>query len=268
MQLDGARAIVTGAGSGIGSELARQLAARGARVLLAGRREAPLRAVRDALPQPSRHGIVAADLTDAEGRAAVVRAARNAERLDLLVNNAGQLSAGRFEALEDADVGRLLAVNLAAPALLTRDLLGLLRRSDRARVLNVGSMFGEIGHPYFALYSASKFGLRGLSEALRRELGPEGIAVSYAAPRATRTALAGSFQPLVGPFGMRLDSPESAARRIVAGLLRDARDIPAPAPERLFLWVQRLLPGLVDAALAAKAARPAARAAATAIDGR
>jgi len=144
--------------------------------------------------------------------------------------------------------------NLFAPAALTRDCLPLLRRS-RGRVVNIGSMFGDIGYPLFSLYSATKFGLRGLSDALRRELAPDGIGVTYVAPRATRTESVPEFSRLIEPFGMKLDAPELVARQTWDAVVRGARSVYPRGMERLFVLLQRLAPGVIDAGLARQLSR-------------
>lgn len=251
MLLEGRSIVITGAGSGIGRALAIALAKRGARVILVGRRSAALAETAVQLPAGARSLTVPADITTAAGRALVVESCRN-DGLDILINNAGIVASGLLSDLGDAELQRLVATNVAAPIALIRDLLPLLHLSDRPRVVNIGSVFGDIGHPYFAAYCASKFALRGLSDALRRELAADGIGVTYAAPRATRTAAADGFQDLVAPFAMVLDEPAAVAARIVAGIENEADTIYPRGPERLFVWLQRLLPGVIDRALAAK----------------
>jgi len=255
MQLENAVALVTGAGSGIGRAIAVEAARRGMRVVLVGRRVKPLFATRNALDgapcllQP-------ADITSAADRARLADAV--AERfgaLDLLVNNAGLVHTGAVAACDDAALERLLATNVTAPIALVRDLLPLLRRSAGARVLNVGSMFGDVGFPYFVAYSATKFALRGFSDALRRELAGDGIGVTYAAPRATRTPAADGFAHLVGPMRMTLDPPERVARQLLEGVRRDARSVYPRGPERLFVLLARLAPRLIDRNLGMLAAR-------------
>ncbi|MFC3676237.1 SDR family oxidoreductase [Ferrovibrio xuzhouensis] len=259
MRLDGARVLVTGAGSGIGRALAIALAARGARLVLNGRREAALAATQALLPIPANAVIVAADITTAAGRDALFQACTTPGGLDLLVNNAGVVISGRFADLTDADMSRLFATNVIAPMALTRQLLPLLQLSSQARIVNIGSVFGDIGHPLFAGYCASKFALRGLSDALRRELAAVGIGVTYAAPRATRTAAADGFADLMQPFDMAMDMPETIAAQIVAAVAQDRDRIYARGAERLFVLMQRLLPQLVDRALIGKYRRFAAR---------
>ena len=107
--------------------------------------------------------------------------------LDVLVNNAGVIAIGPLAYATDEEFELVMATNVVAPLALTREMLPLLRRATPSRVVNVGSMFGDIAYPLFAAYSASKFALRGLSIALRRELRSYGIGVTYAAPRATKT---------------------------------------------------------------------------------
>jgi len=124
----------------------------------------------------------------------------------------------------------------------------MLRRSKHPRIVNVGSMFGDIAFPLFAVYSATKFGLRGLSDALRRELKAEKIGVTYAAPRAVRTPASNEFSALIEPFSMKLDAPEKVAHRIWRGALRGKRTI-YPWPERLFIYAQQFLPRAVDGGL-------------------
>jgi short-subunit dehydrogenase len=104
-------------------------------------------------------------------------------------------------------------------------------------------MFGDIAYPLFSAYSASKFGLRGLSIALRRELKQVGVGITYAAPRATNTDAAGALARLVSP---RLDDPAKVARDIWAAVARDADSVYAKGPERLLVLVQQLFPGLID----------------------
>lgn len=243
--------LITGAGAGIGRALAQEAARRGYAPILAGRRPEPLEETALTLPVAAR--IVVADILTPEGRRALAAAA--GDRLDVLINNAGLVEVGPLAGQEDAAISRLIETNLTAPILLTRDLLPALRRA-KGRVVNVGSVFGDIAYPYFAAYSASKFGLRGFSDALRRELSGEGVSVTYAAPRATRTGAAGAFGHLVEPLQMTLDTPEAAAARIWQAIARGEREAFPRGKERLFVLVQRLFPRLVDASVGAQARHP------------
>lgn len=255
MRLDGKVALVTGAGSGIGAALATELSRRGARPILLGRTRETLERTRAGLADPANAEILCTDLADAAERAAV---ARQIGALDVLVNNAGVVAAAPLMQQSDDDWRQMLEINLLAPMSLTRALLPRLAAS-KGRVVNVGSMFGDIAFPFFAAYSATKFGLRGWSEGLRRELAPRGIGVTYAAPRGARTAAADGFAGLAEAFAMTLDPPEAVARLIVDGIRRDARDIYPRGPERLFVLIQRLFPRLIDNALVRRTAKAAGR---------
>ena len=205
--------------------------------------------------------VLPADITTPDGRASITQAVAETG-LDILINNAGMVPSGTADTADDAQIAATLALNLAAPMALTRDLLGALTAS-RGQVVNVGSVFGDIGFPYFALYSASKFALRGWSDALRRELAPRGIAVTYLAPRATRTDATQGFDALIGPMAMTLDSPDAVAAHAWRAITARRREQMPASRERLFVALQRLRPGLIDRVLMRLARDPAVIAAAT-----
>lgn len=247
MQLEGAVALITGAGSGIGRALAQELSRRGCRVLLLGRRAGELNNTRQMLARPDLAECLPLDLADSEQRGLLAgKVAALTSHLDLLINNAGVVAAGDFATQPEQDWRTMIEVNLLAPMVITQGVLPLLKASGQGRVVNVGSMFGDIAFPCFAAYSASKFALRGWSEALRRELAGDGIGVTYCAPRGTRTAAADGFARYVQAFRMTLDTPEAVAAHLVAGIAREARDIYPMGPERLFALIQRLFPRLID----------------------
>lgn len=254
MLLEKRSIVVTGAGSGIGRAIALAGADRGAQLVLIGRRQAALQETAALLPAGACWNLVTADITSAQGRAEIVNACRR-HGIDILINNAGVVASGLLSGLKDEDLVRIVMTNVAAPVALTRDLVPLLKLSDRPRIVNIGSVFGDIGHPYFAAYCASKFAIRGFSDALRRELTADGIGVTYAAPRATRTPAAEGFHDLVAPFAMKLDDPAVVAARIMKGIEAEASIIYPGGPERLFIWLQRLFPAVIDRVLGEKSRR-------------
>ncbi len=205
MQLDGKLAVITGAGSGIGRALAMEAAGRGVHVALTGRRREALQQTLLKLPGTG-HFIVSGDVTNADDRAALMEVIGDRwGKLDLLVNNAGVVPVGPLAQITDNELHAVIETNLFAPMALARHAVPLLRRGDGARVVNIGSVLGDIPYPLFAAYSATKSGLRGFSIALRRELAPLGIGVTYAAPRATRTPASRPLQALIEPFNMKLE---------------------------------------------------------------
>ncbi len=251
-------ALITGAGSGIGRALALRAGADGYHLVLVGRTEAPLRETAAMAKAPSTQ-IVIADITDAQGRRKIAQAA--GEGLDLLINNAGALKVGPITGLTEAQAATMLNTNILGPVLLCRDLTPALARR-RGRIVNIGSMFGTIAFPYFAVYSATKFALRGLSDGLRREMAGKGISVTYVAPRATRTAALAEFDAFVEPFAMKLDPPEKVADTAWRGIIKGRRTVYPGLAERVFVALQHLVPGLIDRALIKQAFAPDAQRAA------
>jgi NAD(P)-dependent dehydrogenase (short-subunit alcohol dehydrogenase family) len=255
MRLEGKRALITGAGSGIGRALAIEAARLGMTVALCGRRTDALYKTLTLMEPSGRHLRLQGDITDPAVRRGLRDYLwRHWGGLDVLVNNAGIVAVGPLTHTTDGELERVMATNVIAPAALSREMLPLLRHTAPSRIVNVGSMFGDIPYPLIATYSASKFALRGLSIALRRELKSSGIGVTYAAPRGTKTDAAHAFDPLIGPMQMRLDDPERVAAQIWRAVAQDADSAYAKGPERLFVLVQKLLPKLVDRSIAAQMA--------------
>jgi short-subunit dehydrogenase len=246
--------LITGAGSGIGRALSVEAAQRGMVVALCGRRETALEATNALLGPGSKHLIIPADITNPQDRGRIVEIIGNQwKALDVLVNNAGVVEGGALEKFDDDAITRTFLTNVIAPMALTRDLMPLLAAARPSRVVNIGSVFGDIAYPRFSGYSASKFALRGFSNALRREWKKIGIGVTYAAPRATRTDAAVAFDELIANANMNLDAPAEVARRIWRSVMRGDDSIYPPAPERIYVLIQRVFPRLIDWALSRQA---------------
>jgi len=237
------RALLTGASGGIGREIGRALAPHCDDLLLVGR-DAGRLAESAAAAGPCARTLIA-DLATPQGRDAAVLPGIN-----LLINNAG---AGEFAWLEgqsDAALSRIIETNVLAPMLLTRRLLPELGRRPEAWIVNVGSIMGYLGYPGHAAYCASKFALRGFSEALRRELADSAVRVLYLAPRATRTAMNGAgLCALNAELGVAMDEPAAVARELLRLLERPRPERLLGMPEKLFARLNQVLPGLVDRAL-------------------
>lgn len=252
MKIAHARTILTGANGGIGSATALALAQGGARLLLVGRQAAALaRLAHQVEAGGGEAHVVSADVAQAEAHERVVQEAqRLLGGVDLLINNAGLLDFTPFEGQDPRALEQLLQVNVVAPIALTRAVLPLLLAQGRGRIVNVGSIFGSIGFPYFAAYSASKFALRGFSEALRRELHGSGIGVTYVAPRATRTALNSSaVNDMNAALKVATDAPETVGAAIARAIEKDRKDVYLGRAEAFFVRLNALLPRWVDAGL-------------------
>ena len=250
MQPEQKLVLVTGAGSGIGRELCIEASRRGMAVAMCGRRQDALEATGALLGQAAPNLIIPADITRPEDRRLIVdRIANERGALDILINNAGIVEGGPLETFDDDTLARTFQTNIIAPMALTRDLFPLLIAAKPSRVVNVGSIFGDIGYPEFTCYSATKFALRGFSIALRREWRKKGISVTYAAPRATKTDAAAAFASLIAKTKMNMDPPEQVARQIWRAIASGHDSVYAPAPERIYVLIQRLFPSIIDRSL-------------------
>jgi len=249
MQILDKRVILTGAGGGIGSRLAGLLASAGARITAVDLNPAALEPLQAA--HPEQITAVTADITDAAQRRRIVSVALQAHGgIDILVNAAGINPFGVFAEQDEALLQKTLEINMLAPVMLTRAVLPVLLQQGSGQIVNIGSTFGSIGFAWFAAYSASKFALRGFSQALRRELADTGIGVSYIAPRAVKTALnSAQVYDMAQVVKMNMDDPDRVAVRILEAIRQRRKECYIGFPESLFVRINAVLPGLVDRAL-------------------
>ncbi len=237
-------AVVTGASSGIGAQLARDLAARGARVALVARRADRLAALADELGA-DRALPVACDVADrAAVEAAVARVRARWDRVDLLVNAAGVARHGLFKDERPETFVRLMETNYLGVVWAIRAVLPVMRRAGQGWIVNVSSVAGKLGQPDEAAYTASKFAVTGLSEALVSEFAPLGIHVMTVYPALVRTEM---FTPEI-----LARMPERATRTFVdppvltaallRGLERGAFEVTVPRYVGIAYLVRLLFP--------------------------
>ncbi|RLA45437.1 MAG: short chain dehydrogenase [Gammaproteobacteria bacterium] len=249
MKLSGKTALLTGATGGTGSAIARALAKEDVRLILIGRNSEKLAQLRQQLGG-SEHLTLATDLTRAEGRRALREMAAE-YGIDLLINNAGVNQLALLEQVSDAELATMIETNLAVPMRLCRDLLPLLEARSESAIVNVGSILGSIGYAGSVSYCATKFGLRGFSEALRRELADRSVQVVYFAPRATTTPFnSDKMVAMNEALGTTVDSAEEVAASLLDTLRQQKpHNRYLGWPEKFFVRVNGLLPKLVDKAL-------------------
>lgn len=193
LDLTNRRGIITGGGQGIGRALALEFGRRGGHLLLIGRQQDTLtETARLIAAEGGTTEIMVEDLTLAGAVQRIAERVSSWTTVDLLVNNAGNVRAGRLELTSDVDIRSMIDLNLTAPILLTKALLPMLRESGKMRgsiLLNIASGIALVGIPFYAVYGATKSGIAQFGEALRRELIGTGVHVATAYPGATDTAM-------------------------------------------------------------------------------
>jgi short-subunit dehydrogenase len=252
MRIDGKRFLITGASGGIGRAIVEKLLDEGAYALLVGRDRTTLQRAADRVdPAGDRTLVFACDLVKSADRAQLCAVASSWQGgVDVLINNAGVTSFAPFATQSSDGLERIIDTNLVVPMDLSRRLLPHFSRKPEARIVNIGSVFGNIGFACNTAYSASKFGLRGFSEALRRELGGTSVSVLYFAPRATRTQFnSAAVDALNAQLRNAVDDPAEVASRLVHALRKDRHEYIVGWPEKLFASLNAVVPRIVDRAL-------------------
>ncbi|MCJ2078389.1 SDR family NAD(P)-dependent oxidoreductase [Methylobacterium sp. WL30] len=254
--LENRTALITGAASGIGRALAVGLAARGCNLALADRNVAGLeeteRLIATNRVRISRHPLDVADRDAIAALPAAVEAAHGG--LDVLINNAGVALGGTFEDVTEADFEWLFEINFWGVVRMTRAFLPLLRAQPEARIVNLSSLYGLIAPPGQTAYSASKFAVRGFSQALRHELAGTAIGVTVVHPGGVATSVADSARL---PAHMTAEeaargraaanrmlklAPERAAEIILAAVERRQGRVLVGSDAKLIALIERLVP--------------------------
>jgi uncharacterized protein len=231
-------AVVTGASSGIGAATARRLAAEGFEVVCAARRVERI----EALAAEIGGRAIAADLSAPDGPERLVAAVGD---VDVLVHSAGLSQSGEITALAPAEIDELLDVNLRAPIMLARLLAEPMAARGTGHLAFVSSLQGKTAGPYSALYTATKFGLRGFSLALRLDMADHGVGVSCISPGFVRDAGMFADSGASLPPGVRTVTPDAVAAAIVVAIERNRAEVDAaPLPLRAGARVAGLTPVL------------------------
>jgi short-subunit dehydrogenase len=226
MNLQGKRALITGGSSGIGFAIAEAMLAKGAQIVITGRRPDVLSSAAERLRAGGgRVDYVAADVSTEKGRETTLKfALEKLGGLDVLVNNAGGVRAGRLENTTEAEIRTMVEVDLVAPILLTRAALPKLRASTNGLVVNITSGIALVAAPFYATYAGVKSGLAKFGESLRRELNGEGVHVMTVYPGATDTPMMSSSR--AGPeLGFTHEPAAAVADAVIAGIEEDAFEV-------------------------------------------
>lgn len=218
MEIKGSRILLTGATGGLGHEIARRLSGRGGHLILSGRRAEVLEPLAAELGAE----LIASDLNDREAVAALVA---DVGSVDVLVANAAVPASGPLLDYEVDQIDRALDVNLRAPIMLAHALAPAMVVRGRGQLVFISSLSGKTGQAGSALYSATKFGLRGFAQGLRGDLGPQGVGVSTVFPGFIRDA--GMFHNSKAdlPRTVGTSTPEQVADAVERAILRDRAEI-------------------------------------------
>ncbi len=244
LQLAGSTALVTGATGGIGDAIARALSGRGARLLVTGRRQAEL----TRLSQDVGAEAIVCDLSVAEDVQRLAQAALDA-RVDVLVANAALPATGSLRELTQAQVDRMLDVNLRAPIALARALMPAMLERGHGHLVFISSISGKVASPESSLYNATKFGLRGFALGLREDVRGSAVGVSVIAPGFIRDAGMFAKTSVKLPPGVGTRTPRDVAAAVLRAIDTDRAEVDvAPLGVRAGAWFGSVAPGMAGRA--------------------
>jgi short-subunit dehydrogenase len=253
--LAGKRAILTGASSGIGWELAVQLARDNVRLIVCARREERLRDLKaEVESQGGTIEFVAGDITDPSVRKTLVQTCvREFGGVDILINNAGIGAMGRFDAAKPDRIRQIFEVNFFAITDLISEALPELKKGSDSIIVNISSVLGHRAAPLKSEYCASKFALHGFSDAIRAELTKDNIDLLLVSPSTTDSeffdqAIEDNTKKNWKSRGAM--SPDVVAAKSIRAIKKGKHEIILTHGGRFLVWLDRLVPSLANKILA------------------
>ena len=251
--------LLIGATGGIGQAIATQLCAHNQPVILVGRNAQTLtylaKTLAKAYPDIPLLSL-SCDLSSRASQIQLIAALRETVQdcgnvIDTVILNAGINDFALLTDQSDEIIEQMMLVNVAYPLQLIKRLLPMLMiQQSPSQIISIGSTFGSIGYPGFSAYSASKFALRGASEALGREYADTSVKFRYFAPRATKTTMnKNTVVAMNQALKVKMDSPETVAKALVSFISTTKSHQHLGFPERFFAWLNRLFPNIVGNAI-------------------
>jgi short-subunit dehydrogenase len=243
--------VVTGASSGIGRDLAVLLAREGCKVVLCARNLEKLNLVADEIKKFGGDVIVVkADIGDYNDIDNLIETVINKfSRIDILVNNAGYGIYGNFHIAPFDEMEKLIRVNFLGSAYAIYRVIPFMISQGGGTIVNISSVVGKRGVPGMAIYSASKFALTGLTEALRVEYKKYGIHFISVHPGSTKTKFFDNAKYFGGARNqgkLNMMSSEKVAKAILKAIVKRKRDITLTAIGRAMIYVNKFAPSIVD----------------------
>lgn len=240
-------AIITGASSGIGRELAIQLAAKNVNVIAAARRKQRLDELAEEINRRGQSCLpVVCDVTKPEDRRKVFDECWSCfRRCDILINCAGIGAMGRFDEADEQRLRQIFEVNFFAAAAFMREAIPKLAQSNDGLIVNIGSVLSHFAPPLKSEYCASKFALRGLSESIRSELSSKGIGVLNVSPSTTDSEFfEAAIEDETGKNWKSRGamSPKIVAEKTIRAMERRKNEIILSSGGRFFVWLSKLAP--------------------------
>lgn len=249
------RVVITGASSGIGRELAKQLASEGCRLIINARRKDRLSELASEIQGGGAvcH-VVEGDVTDPTVREQLLAASQDhLGGLDILINNAGIGAMGRFDEASQDRLRQIFEVNFFAVTELIRDSLPLLKAGNEPVIVNLSSVLGHRAVPLKSEYCASKFAIHGFSDAIRAELSRDGIDILLVSPSTTDSEF---FDSAIDDPTKRdwkkggAMSPEVVASRTIRAIKKRRHEIILTFGGRVLVWLDRMIPGIANRIIA------------------
>ncbi len=245
--------LITGASSGIGAASARLFASKGYRTVLAARRMDRLEALATEITTKGRETLpISTDVTQPDQiENLVAQTMQTYGQVDVLLNNAGLGRMGALVGLDaEKDIHLQLSVNLSGAIYVAQAVLPHMLQRGSGQIINMASISSFIATPNYSIYAATKFGMRGFTQALRRELAPQGIVVSGIYPGGVATEFSAhtglkSDRKMRTPAAILL-SADDVAQTVWRVVQHPRRTVIIPRLMRLAVWLNRLLPGLAD----------------------
>ncbi|MDA7950556.1 MAG: SDR family oxidoreductase [Pirellulaceae bacterium] len=241
------RILLTGASSGIGRALARQLAQNGARLLITARREERLKELQTELQRLGAEcHYYAGDITDSKTRSHLIeQMEQQFGGIDILINNAGMGKINAFEKTSSETLRQQMEVNFFAAVELIRQALPYLKTGVQPIIVNISSVLGHCAVPFKSEYCASKFALHGFTDALRAELSNDSIEVILVSPSTTESEFfeKAATEENQKPGNQMMMSPEIVAIKTISAIRKGKRELILSFGGKFLVLFDRLFPG-------------------------